>query len=366
MKIKMKQLLSIVAMFSVAILMSCEGPAGADGIDGTNGADGAAGADGATGTATCLECHAENAILDINSQFYQSQHKLGEFVDYAGNRGSCARCHSSEGFIEFAELGSVEGSSLSDAGAWECKTCHGIHSSFEAEDYALRMKDAFTWIYDATATADFGDNSNLCANCHQSRRAEPNIASPGTTFDITSTHYGPHHGAQANVVYGAGFAEIAGSMSYPTAGESTHSSAGASCVTCHMGTYADGKGGHSWNPTMTSCNTCHSTALTEDFDYKGFQTEIAGLLHDLEVLLLAQGVLEVEHNDTSFVWNPELNQHDTVVVIGTAVHPVVGTHTMAQAQAFFNWVGLEEDRSLGAHNPDYVKALLVNSIEAID
>ena len=31
----------------------------------------------------------------------------------------------------------------------------------------------------------------------------------GETFEITSTHYGPHHGAMANVVAGEGFAEIA-------------------------------------------------------------------------------------------------------------------------------------------------------------
>lgn len=38
---------------------------------------------------------------------------------------------------------------------------------------------------------------------------------------------------------------------------------------------------------------------------------------------------------------------------------------MVQAQAFFNWIGLTEDRSLGVHNPRYVTALLENSIEAI-
>ena len=47
-------------------------------------------------------------------------------------------------------------------------------------------------------------------------------------------------------------------------------------------------------------------------------------------------------------------------------HPVVGTYPMVQAQAFFNWVGLEEDRSLGVHNPRYVEALLTNSIEALE
>ena len=43
-----------------------------------------------------------------------------------------------------------------------------------------------------------------------------------TTFRITSTHYGPHHGAQANVFAGVGFAEIAGSIAYPAAGSATH------------------------------------------------------------------------------------------------------------------------------------------------
>jgi len=47
-------------------------------------------------------------------------------------------------------------------------------------------------------------------------------------------------------------------------------------------------------------------------------------------------------------------------------HPNVGTYPMKQAQAFFNWVGLEEDRSFGAHNPKYVKALLQNTIEAME
>jgi hypothetical protein len=48
-----------------------------------------------------------------------------------------------------------------------------------------------------------------------------------------------------------------------------------------------------------------------------------------------------------------------------AYEPIVGTYPMAQAQAFFNWIGLTEDRSLGVHNPRYVEALLTNSIDAI-
>mgnify|MGYP000205167902 CR=1 FL=1 len=46
-------------------------------------------------------------------------------------------------------------------------------------------------------------------------------------------------------------------------------------------------------------------------------------------------------------------------------HPVTGTYPMVQVQAFFNWVGLVEDRSAGIHNPDYVNALLDNTIAAL-
>jgi hypothetical protein len=39
---------------------------------------------------------------------------------------------------------------------------------------------------------------------------------------------------------------------------------------------------------------------------------------------------------------------------------------MVVAQAFFNWIGLTEDRSKGVHNPRYIEALIDNSIEALE
>jgi hypothetical protein len=216
-------------------------------------------------------------------------------------------------------------------------------------------------------------------NCHQSRRTGPTDMGgeyvdlngieddgpggagdddeylvPAGYFFISSTHYGPHHGAQANVMYGEGFAEVAGTFSYAADGSHPHASAAGRCVGCHMATYGNGAGGHTWNPALDGCNAsgCHSV-----------QTETEALLEELRDLLVAQGVVELEHNDTSYVWNG--TQHDTIVTEGTAYHPVVGIFTVEQSQAFFNWVGIEEDRSLGVHNPAYVKALLENSIEAL-
>ncbi|HSH19332.1 MAG TPA: hypothetical protein VLA03_02695, partial [Draconibacterium sp.] len=198
---------------------------------------------------------------------------------------------------------------------------------------------------------DLKGNSNLCANCHQSRRPEPLIDKPGeATFKITSTHYGPHHGAQANVVAGVGFAEIAGSVSYPAAGSNyhlVHNGEANSCTGCHMGTYDEQHkgGGHTWTPNLSACIECHGSEMA-NYDYAGTQTAIHGLLEQLRDKLVEHGLVAGD------------DEH--------GYHPVVGTYPMNHARAFFNWTGLDEDRSLGAHNPKYVKALLLNSIAVFE
>ncbi len=134
---------------------------------------------------------------------------------------------------------------------------------------------------------DLKGNSNLCANCHQSRRAEPLMDSnPGAkTYRITSAHYGPHHGAQSNVVAGLGFAEIEGPVAYPEPGTNfhlVHNGENNSCVGCHMGEFSaeHTTGGHSWIPNLAECIACHGTEM-EDYNYGGDQTEVEGLLEEL-------------------------------------------------------------------------------------
>ena len=347
---KASRVLFLLVLLPVLVAWGCsgddgavgpQGPPGADGADGVDGVDGEDGEDGVDGTVRCLECHNTQAQRDITLQYARSQHALGEYVDYAGGRSSCARCHSGGGFVEYLETGDVNGN-INVPVAISCNHCHSVHTTFEFADYALRSTDPVVFIADGAGTADFGDNSNLCANCHQSRRPEPNIHLPGETYEITSTHYGPHHGAQANVLMGAGFAEIEGPRTYPD--NSLHLDEGATCVTCHMGEFTDDQGGHTWWPSLASCQECHATP---DFDYNGFQTDIQEKLDELRDLLVTAGVVEFVEEDDAY-------------------EPIIGVYPMAHARAFFNWVGLAEDRSKGAHNPRYVDALLTNSIAAME
>lgn len=344
---KSGRLFLLLTMVPLFILGGCAGDDGKDGAtgpqgpageDGTNGTDGT---DGVDGEVRCLECHNTTAMTEVQLQYARSQHAFGEYVLYAGGRSSCARCHSGGGFVEYAMTGEVDGN-INVPVALNCKHCHNVHSTFQYADFALRTTAPVPFIADETELYDFGDNSNLCANCHQSRRAEPALDIPGETYEITSTHYGPHHGAQANVLMGFGWAEIPGSASYDVT--NVHKTAGASCVTCHMGDYSNGTGGHTWLPNVAACNDCHSTS---DFNYGNVQNDVQDMLDELRDLLVAAGVVEYVEADAAY-------------------EPVVGTYPMVQAQAFFNWVGLSEDRSKGVHNPKYVKALLSNSIDAME
>jgi hypothetical protein len=325
------------------------GPAGADGSDGQDGMD------GMDGNVSCLACHNSDNLESIQGQFAMSAHSAGAIaVDYAGSRASCAPCHSHEQFVQYAELGSVAGD-ITNPTAWKCNNCHGLHETFETTDYALRLDEPVVAAFDNSTVLDMKGNGNLCANCHQTRTPSPvdeeqldrngnviDVAGNGL-YEITSEHYGPHHGPQANLLAGVGFAEIDGSVDYPAAGGSFHLNEQASCTGCHMGEFGQASGGHSWIPSLNSCNECHQT---EDYNYGGRQSDVAAKLIQIREKLVEFGVIagDEEHG----------------------FHPVVNKHPLVLAQAYFNWIGILEDRSLGVHNPQYINALLINTLEALN
>jgi hypothetical protein len=317
-----------------------EGPMGPAGADGADGADGM---DGVDGNVSCLACHNSNNIESIQGQFAMSAHSVGAIaVDYAGSQARCAPCHSHEQFVQYAELGEVAGD-ITNPSAWKCNTCHGLHEEFETTDYALRLNEPVVAIYDNSTVLDMKGNGNLCANCHQSRKAEPLSDKPGDATYSVNARTGPHHGPQANLVAGVGFAEIEGTVNYPEPNSSYHLNETASCTGCHMGEFGNRSGGHSWIPSLNSCNTCHET---EDYNYGGTQTLVASQLDQIRDKLVEFGVMTGDEED------------------GYSVVP--GTYPMVLARAYFNWIGIEEDRSLGVHNPRYIKALLINTLEALN
>jgi hypothetical protein len=304
------------------------------------------GADGVDGTASCVACHSNTHRDPINNAYAISGHAIGDTFA-RGTSGSCAACHSNEGFIDFVDLGAANEDGYENPTVISCVTCHDKHGSFDFEndgqDFALRtFAPVPLRLIDPDYVIDHGDKSNTCINCHQPRSSEPFDDGSGL-FEITSTRFGPHHSPQSTMLEGLGGAQIAGSLSYPAIGSATHRSS-SSCVQCHMGETTDGNdGSHTNYATENSCTSCHTS---------GVPSGLAGLEADMTTLrnLLASVV----------------SQDGTVIGIIVDDRSQEGIFTIAEAQAAWNYMTITEDQSNGVHNPAYTKALVKNSIEALD
>jgi len=107
------------------------------------------------------------------------------------------------------------------------------------------------------------------------------------------------------------------------------------CVGCHMG---DARS-HQMAPQISTCVKCHADATS--LDVNGALTKVEERMAELKAALTAKGLLDKDG----------------------AVVP--GTWDEKTATAIWNYGGIEEDKSNGAHNPVYVNALLDASLEAL-
>lgn len=321
------------------IITSCtkEGPAGPPGADGE---------DGANAAETCTACHdfSENLLAKVD-QYDHSVHASGANINR--NYENCSQCHTSQGFRTFLEDGSM--SNVAEPTAINCRTCHPIHETYTMADYSVRTSDPVALLLN-DAEYDY-ENSNLCVNCHQARPVNPYPAVGGGDITITNARWGPHYSTQSNMFagMGKGAIELPGSETYRN---STHANAiDDGCITCHMSTpYGYKAGGHQMNVkygedsyNLSACSDCHSDMTSTTANLTDHRTEIQGLLEDLKTLIEDQGLM-----------NPN----------GMFTTPI--TLTATQAGAVLNYKLVYYDRSYGAHNYPYTKALLVNSIEALN
>ncbi|RED44720.1 hypothetical protein [Seonamhaeicola aphaedonensis] len=371
---KLKLLQYLILIVSSLLLTNCTNDyiaiPGEDGINGEDGIDGVDGVDGAdTSAEACINCHSSSHRSPIWTAYDMSAHGVGS--SWArGTSSSCAQCHNNEGYIDylsgkFYEIDEDTGDFASHPVTGEpipsanpngyavsnpisCTGCHSDHRSFDFEndgnDYALRNIDPVKLVLDPSTALDLKNDadplglSNACITCHQPRPSYP-IPAGTDNYEITSSRFGPHHGPQSTMLQGIMGAPIAGSTGYPGVASATHRT-GASCTTCHMGPSDDNLvGGHTWKPTLNTCTECHTnmTAIPD---------EIAGFSEDMETLknlLLALNPSPLLENDRT----------------------VPGTYSADVAKATWNYRTALEDQSKGIHNPAYTRALLKNSIEAL-
>jgi len=292
---------------------------------------------------SCMDCHNDSTlIVSKNVQWEASLHGSG--MTFERNGASCANCHTSEGFTERMTTGTFEiAEDVENPSPINCRTCHDIHDTYTTADWALTSTEPVT--LELTGDVyDLGD-SNLCVNCHQPRTSyEIPVAGAGDV-EITSTRFGPHHGPQSSMLAGVGgYGEYSGSNVH-------YDSVDNGCITCHMSdAYGKQAGGHTMNVTyeyhgstsesLNGCIECHEDI--ESFDRGGLQTEVEELLAEAHELLVEQGMID-----------------------GESGSGITGTFTSEQVGALWNYKTVEEDRSMGVHNPKFTKFLLETAIEAL-
>jgi hypothetical protein len=282
------------------------------------------------------------------NQWEHSTHANGG--NYERNEGECAVCHTSQGFLGYNVAGDydpeAEGAMINNPNPPNCYTCHFIHDTYTPADLAFTVTEAAMLRNTDGATFDFG-SANLCATCHQGRTVDPWPTPGGADIVVSSSRYGVHHGPQANALSGMGLEGFGATSNHP------HKNIENACVTCHMADpFGAQAGGHTMNIAYdyhgatevnhSGCVSCHpdSGELTDKTEE--LQAEIAQLLADLKLLLDAAGIT-AEGSDSS----------------------ISGTYPAEVAAACLNYKALTEDRSLGVHNPTYIKKVLQNSIAAI-
>lgn len=324
-------------------LAACSGADGAEGPAGPTGPAGPQGPEGPAGVAaeinvtdlSCTECHTDTSLITgKHTAWAESRHGSGEAY-LRGTSASCAGCHSGAAFSLRVAAGldptEVEAGDPNPT-RQDCRTCHEVHTTYTGADWALETTEPVDLFAFEGVTFDGGEG-NLCVQCHQPRRGiDPAVDG---MIEVSSEHWGPHHGPQSSMLLGIAGAGTDG-LSLEGSPSAHYSVVEGTCVTCHMG---EGKS-HTYQPDIATCQGCHSGA--EDFDVNGVQTEVQGLLDELKAALIAKGWLDPED------------------------HPIVQSVPAAQAAALWNYIYVaHEDKSLGVHNADYTIQLLEEGLAAL-
>ncbi len=253
----------------------------------------------------CGRCH-QDTHQPFYEEWQQSAHSGSLFgsVGIVETNENCVRCHVAQSFEKWISSGETD-FIPEQPQPLTCQTCHTAHSSDNPGQLRLPL----------------GQNI-ICARCHSAEDAVP-----GDFNFITEDH------ATWEVFTGTlGF-------TYPdsTYTNSAHTAvlAEQACVACHVYStpYVSEEipmiTGHTFRPRLEACLQCHTGAA--NFDINGVQTEIQGLIDQLQAEISSAGP-----NDRA---------------------------TESYGNALFILKAMESDGSLGIHNTKYTRDLLQDAID---
>lgn len=295
----------------------------------------------------CGQCHDSLTHHVKVSEWKNTGHAQGYVFR---SSGSCAKCHSTKGFIDandpgVNELGEIVATKGTGNEGITCAACHDPHSP-GAGAHQLRNIESVT-LENGHVITDGGDGL-ICMSCHKTRRYADEYV-----LGNPSSYFGPHYGVPGDMISGENAIEYGQNMpssKHLTAVEN-------SCVGCHMQDSQSDLGGHTFmlashddgtNAVVRltqACSTCHGEV--DDFDFggedlnrdgfiEGVQTEIHHLMDELALILPPYGSTSVNVSDLA---------------------------TVQLRKAGYNYKYVYYDGSYGVHNPKYSAAILRASID---
>lgn len=277
-----------------------------------------------------------------------------EMIAGGSTVNNCGLCHSGDVFVAVNVRGDTvpedafAGLSPEDLNGISCAVCHDPHGRTgnaarpdEGRDFQLRFRQVASptpsnTVEDVTNPSRF----NLCGQCHHDR---------GRTWQTTSRP--PHHSNQANI--------YVGEMPIPDpetqeplvlSRVSVHSFAAEQCSTCHMyrqdfqSEQAPAISGHTFASTNQGCATsgCHPSVDAAIAAQATLQAEVQARLDDILDRLGDPTVWEYTSNG-----GPD------------AAGQALISDEIKQIRFLYYYALV--DGSLGVHNPDYVRAILVKA-----
>lgn len=325
-----------------------------------------------TGASACGNCHAIDAL----------QYRMSGDVGFVGTAGPDAP-HGKLGYIATTNQTLSESTYKGHSTVAEvhCTTCHDVTADNDphrtgapnyvrgtfplrvavgADDQTLIEKGSAVGVSDGTPAGKY-NVGNVCISCHRSRKDVTNYVL--ATNNLSSTHWGPHEGPQADVYSGKGGYHYAG-MTY---GNSSHQGFKNGCVDCHMPPVAEnqGIGNHSFYAQLSSCQKQGCHVNTTSFDVIGGLSSMRTTIQDLRIALNTAGFL-TRSAAAPYAPLSATELKDLTFSLDQVRPDAANTAVSAdKAGALYNYLVLARGSANGVHNPLYTRELLFDSYKAI-
>jgi len=183
----------------------------------------------------CGRCHDALNNHYIFTQWKNAKHSdivysnsFAQQNNGSNNLGNCIRCHDGQGYVNFTKaIGTNTNSyNISKQENITCAACHDPHGN--SNEYGLRNRPTNSDTLGNGFHYTNVGNGIVCMDCHKSRR--DNVTYCQTR--VTSSTWGPHHNAKADIYLAQNAATFTGFPAYRTTLHKDFLQ--DACVTCHM------------------------------------------------------------------------------------------------------------------------------------